>query len=87
MVDARNQIKKNFDDNESKYKPILKTTDRRCSVQLHHPQHAAGCYLNLKYFYNNLQMENGDMLEGLYTCVIKLSSSPEVVDYMLRELK
>lgn len=41
-VDVRNQIKKNFGDNESKYKPILDIVDKRWSVQLHHPFHVAG---------------------------------------------
>ncbi|XP_024632201.1 uncharacterized protein [Medicago truncatula] len=87
MVDARNQIKKNFGDNESKYKPILEIVDRRWSVQLHHLLYAAGHYLNPKHFYDNPQMENDDLLlDGLYECIRKLSSSPENMDDIHREL-
>ena len=80
MVDARNQIKKNFDDNERKYKPILEIVDKRWSVQLKHPLHVVGHYLNPKHFYNNPQMENDD----LYACIRKLSSSTEVEDDIRR---
>jgi len=78
MLDARNQIKKNFDDNESKYKPILEIVDKRWSIQLHLLLYVAGHYLNLKHFYNNPQMENDDLLlDGLCECIRKLSSSSE----------
>jgi hypothetical protein len=87
MVDARNQIKINFDDNESKYEPILEIVDRRWSIQLHHPLYAAEHYLNPKYFNNNPQMESNDLLlEGFYTCIRKFSSSPKVVDDIHIEL-
>jgi len=81
MMDARNQIKKNFGDNESKYKQILDIVDRRWNVQLHHLLHAVVHCLNPKHFYNNQQMDNDDLLlDGLYECIRKLCSSLENLD-------
>jgi hypothetical protein len=81
------RLRKNFGDNESKYKPILDIVDRRWSVQLHYSLHAVGHYLNPKHFYNNPQMENDDpLLDCLYECIRKLSSSLENLDDIHRDL-
>ncbi|XP_039686609.1 uncharacterized protein [Medicago truncatula] len=81
MVDAKNQINKNFGENESKYKPIIEIIDRRWSNQLYHPLHAAGHFLNPKHFYNNPEINDDDLLEqGLYECIRKLAYSPENAD-------
>lgn len=87
MVDAKNQIKKNFGENESKYKPIIEIIDRRWSNQLHHPLHAAGHFLNPKHFYNNPEINDDDLLEqGLYECIRRLASSPENADAIHADL-
>lgn len=87
MLEAKELITKNFNNNESKYKEIIDIVDRRWSIQLHHPLHAAGYYLNPKYFYSIPMIENDDkLLDGLYACIEKLSASVEVVDTIHGEL-
>jgi hypothetical protein len=87
MVEARENIVVNFNNNESKYKQVIDIVDRRWSIQLHHPLHAAGHYLNPKYFYSDPLIENDSkLLDGLYTCIDKLSESDEVVDSIHGEL-
>ncbi|KAK2429465.1 hypothetical protein QL285_027902 [Trifolium repens] len=87
MVEARENIVVNFNNNESKYKQVIDIVDRRWSIQLHHPLHAAGHYLNPKYFYCDPLIENDSkLLDGLYTCIDKLSESDEVVDSIHGEL-
>jgi hypothetical protein len=87
MLEAKELIKKNFNNNEGKYKQVIDNVDRRWSIQLHHPLHAAGYYLNPKYFYSNPMIENDDkLLDGLYTCISKLAASTVVVDAIHGEL-
>lgn len=87
MLEAKELIQKNFNNNESKYKDIIDIVDRRWSIQLHHSLHATGYYLNPKYFYSNPMIENDDkMLDGLYACIAKLSESAKVVDLIHGEL-
>ncbi|XP_050890988.1 uncharacterized protein LOC127096466 [Lathyrus oleraceus] len=76
MLEANELITKNFNNNENKYKDIIDIVDSRWSIQLHHPLHAAGYYLNLKHFYSNPMIENDDkLLDGLYACIDKLYAS------------
>lgn len=87
IMDAKNQIKKNFEDNEVKYTPVIEIVERRWGIQLHHPLHAAGHYLNPEYFYTNPLIENDDrLLDGLYKCIIKLYDSEEVEGAIHEEL-
>ncbi|PNY14079.1 hypothetical protein L195_g010751, partial [Trifolium pratense] len=87
MVEAKENIMNNFNNNESKYKQVIDIVERRWSIQLHHPLHAVGHYLNPKYFYSNPLIENdGKLLDGLYACIDKLSASAEVVDEIRGEL-
>ncbi|XP_058768459.1 uncharacterized protein LOC131642205 [Vicia villosa] len=86
MLEAKELIKKNFN-NEAKSKEVIDIVDRRWSIQLHHPLHAAGYYLNPKYFYSNPMIENDDkLLDGLYACINKLSASDKVIDDIHGEL-
>ncbi|XP_058755022.1 uncharacterized protein LOC131628172 [Vicia villosa] len=81
MLEAKEFIQRNFNNNENKYKDIIDIVDRRWSIQLHHPLHAAGYYLNPKYFYTNPMIENdATLLDGLYACINKLSANAKVVD-------
>ena len=87
MLEAKELIKKNFNNNEGKYKQVIDIVDKRWSIQLHHPLHAAGYYLNPKYFYSNPMIENDDkLLDGLYACISKLAASTVVVDAIHGEL-
>jgi hypothetical protein len=88
MVEAKENIMNKFNNNETKYKQIIDIVDRRRSIQLHHPLHAAGHYLNPKYFYSNPLIENDNkLLDGLYyVCIDKLSTNTEFVDSIHGEL-
>lgn len=49
MDRAKEQIKENFNDVESRYQPIWSKIDLRWNMQLHRPLHAARYYLNPRY--------------------------------------
>jgi hypothetical protein len=42
MVEAKENIMNNFNNNERKYKEVIEIVDRRWIIQLHHPLHAVG---------------------------------------------
>lgn len=70
-----------FRGNESKYREIFTSIDNKWSIQLHHPLHAAGLYLNVEWYYCNPLIENnGKVLGGLCECIEKLNISTEFVD-------
>ena len=46
MDRAKEQIAKNFQNVESRYKKVWEIIDKRWDYQLHRPLHAAGYYLN-----------------------------------------
>jgi hypothetical protein len=47
MVEAKENIMNNFNNNERKYNEVIEIVDRRWIIQLHLPLHAVGHYLNL----------------------------------------
>ncbi|XP_020236305.1 uncharacterized protein LOC109815899 [Cajanus cajan] len=65
MDKAKEVIMKSFNNNETKYKAVFDIVDRRWDVQLHHPLHVAGHFLNLEMFYDNPQMEFDRELFGI----------------------
>lgn len=48
MVEVKEEIMKNFYNNEINYEEIIAILDNIWSVQLHHPLHVIGHYLNPK---------------------------------------
>ncbi|KAG4943919.1 hypothetical protein JHK84_047983 [Glycine max] len=73
-------IQRAFNNNEGKYKDILAIIDKRWDCQLHHPLHAAGCYLNPKFFYTNPNIDNdNEVVDDLYKCIDRLSEDDNFV--------
>nr|KYP42470.1 hypothetical protein KK1_036105 [Cajanus cajan] len=86
MDKAKETIMKSFK-NESKYKDVFAIIDKRWDIQLHHPLHAFGHFLNLEFFYANPQMEfNGEIIRGLYDCINKLLGDLEMEKIVHKEL-
>lgn len=87
MDRAKEAIQKAFNGNEDKYREIFAIIDRRWECQLHHPLHAAGYYLNPEFYYSNPNIENdGEVSEGLYKCIERLSENAEIIDKIFSEL-
>ncbi|KAH1162309.1 hypothetical protein GYH30_000984 [Glycine max] len=58
MDRAKETIQRAFSNNEGEYNDILAIIDKRWDCQLHHPLHAAGYYLNSKFFYTNPNIDS-----------------------------
>ena len=80
MDRAKEAIQRAFNNNERKYKDIFAIIDKRWDCQLHHPLHAAGYYLNPKFFYTNPNIDNdNEVMDGLYKCIDRLSEDDDFV--------
>ncbi|KAK2362242.1 hypothetical protein QL285_087320 [Trifolium repens] len=87
MLEAKETIEKSLNFQTSKYIDVFKIIDKRWECQLHHPLHAAGYYLNPKYFYSMSEIENDPKLvRGLHKCIDTLCESYEVEDMVRSQL-
>jgi len=79
MEKAKKTIMKSFNNNESKYKDIFIIIDNRWTCQLHRPLHAAGYFLNPKFYYSNPKMKYDlEVKNGLYACIKRLVPTKDV---------
>ena len=87
-MDAKKEIAKRFDNDESRYKDVWEKIDRRWDNKLKTPLHLAGYYLNPYYYYSNkIEIESdGTFSEGLVTCVTKMVPDSEIQDKIFDEL-
>ena len=87
MDRAKESIAKAFNSVENKYKEAFKIIDARWDIQLHHPLHAAGYFLNPEFFYANPNiMTDDEVNSGLLQCIERLTPSPEIQDKISDEL-
>ncbi|KAL5144536.1 hypothetical protein HKD37_06G014813 [Glycine soja] len=87
MDRVKETIQRAFNNNESKYKDILAIIDKRWDCQLHHPLHAAGYYLNPKFFYINPNIDNdNEVVDGLYKCIDRLNEDDDFVVEVHKQL-
>uniref|UniRef100_A0A0R0F2M9 DUF659 domain-containing protein n=1 Tax=Glycine max TaxID=3847 RepID=A0A0R0F2M9_SOYBN len=87
MDRAKEAIQRAFNNNEGKYKDFLAIIDKRWDCQLHHPLHAAGYYLNPKFFYTNPNIDSdNEVVDGLYKCIDKLSEDDDFVVEVHKQL-
>jgi len=88
LLDAKKEIAKRFDNDESRYKDVWEKIDRRWDNKLKTPLHLAGYYLNPYYYYpNKIDIESdGTFSEGLVTCVTKMVPDSEIQDKIFDEL-
>ena len=75
---------KSFENDERKYKDVFAIIDDRWNCQLHC---AAGHFLNLEFYYDNLALEfDLEVTNGLYKCIKTLVPTQEVQQKILIEL-
>ncbi|XP_003518019.1 uncharacterized protein LOC114419758 [Glycine soja] len=87
MDRAKETIQRAFSNNEGEYNDILAIIDKRWDCQLHHPLHAAGYYLNSKFFYTNPNIDSdNEVVDGLYKCIDKLSEDDDLVVEVHKQL-
>ncbi|KAL4181698.1 hypothetical protein AMTRI_Chr12g272390 [Amborella trichopoda] len=81
MERAKNEIAENLGDDAAKYAPIWEIIDDKWNRQLHRPLHAAGYYLNPKFFYADADIESkGAIMDGFNECLEKLVPDPNIQD-------
>ncbi|XP_050258962.1 uncharacterized protein LOC126703956 [Quercus robur] len=86
MDRAKEAIIKAFNENKERYSNIFKIIDERWECQLH-PLHAAGHFLNPKYFYFDPDIAtNHEITIGLYACIQRLVPSTKIQDKIMAEL-
>ncbi|KAJ9557009.1 hypothetical protein OSB04_011623 [Centaurea solstitialis] len=71
---AKECIANTFHYKVDKYEEIFTINDKKWTLQLHRPLHAAGHYLNLALFYNdpNITFDH-EVIKGLFACIHKLA--------------
>ncbi|KAL0006249.1 hypothetical protein SO802_013810 [Lithocarpus litseifolius] len=72
MDKAKEQIWKNFNDVQRRYRPILRIIETRWELQLHRPLHAAAYFLNPKFHYDPNFVGNEEVRVGLYEVIEKM---------------
>ncbi|KAL4186688.1 hypothetical protein AMTRI_Chr09g35200 [Amborella trichopoda] len=81
MKRAKNEIAENLGDDAAKYVPIWVIIDDKWDRQLHRLLHAAGSYLNPKFFYADADIESkGVIMDGFNECIEKLVPDPNIQD-------
>ncbi|KAH9292585.1 hypothetical protein KI387_042230, partial [Taxus chinensis] len=88
MDRAKESIQNYYRGDIVRYGPFWEIIDRRWNNQLHQPIHAAGYYLNPKYFYSDSFTDvNGEVMEGLSTCIERMIPDVETRDLVILELQ
>jgi hypothetical protein len=65
------------------FDPIWEIIDRRWSNQLHQPIHASWYFLNPYFFFSyTFSNPNGEVMEGLTTCIQRMTPQVEVRDFI-----
>ncbi|CAN0919505.1 hypothetical protein LINGRAHAP2_LOCUS31490 [Linum grandiflorum] len=78
LNNANEKIKSNFNNVESRYKPILKIYEKRWEEQMHRPLHYAAYWLNPKvHFSRGFNHNEKHVKTGLYACVSRLTRDEE----------
>lgn len=78
MDKAKEQIAKNFNNVERRYKPIWDIIDKRWNMQLHRPLHAAAYYLNPRFHYAPEFNADYEIKKGLYETIEKMCSTSDL---------
>ena len=76
IYEAMNRVKDaivgSLNGNEDKYKEIFKIIDKRWEIQLHRFLHVVRYFLNLKFFYDKLDIEYyANIMSDLYKCILR----------------
>ncbi|GAU29429.1 hypothetical protein TSUD_149990 [Trifolium subterraneum] len=87
---AKEKIKSNFNGVARSYNPLCNIIDQRWDKQLHRPLHAAGLYLNPEIRYSPGFIDDGEVTDDMYDCLLRLVEDPEkrgIIDYQLEDFK
>ncbi|XP_059077416.1 uncharacterized protein LOC131876340 [Cryptomeria japonica] len=88
MDRAKESIKNYYKGDRLKFDPIWEIVDRRWNNQLHQPIHAAGYFLNPRFrFGGSYSDSNGEVMEGLSTCIERMVPDVEERDLIVSELQ
>ncbi|XP_059070586.1 uncharacterized protein LOC131860220 [Cryptomeria japonica] len=88
MDRAKESIKNYYKGDRLKFDPIWEIVDRRWNNQLHQPIHAAGYFLNPHFrFGGSYSDSNGEVMEGLSTCIERMVPDVEERDLIVSELQ
>lgn len=85
MYRAKETIKKELVKKEE-YTVYWDIIDHRCEQQRNVPLHAAGFYLNPKYFYSIEGDLHNDILSGMFDCIERLVPDTKVQDKIIKEI-
>ena len=87
MNRVKDTIVRSFNGNGEKYKEIFNIIDKRWEIQLHRPLHAAGYFLNLKFFYDKPEIErDAEIMSDLYKCILRLTRDPAKQEKVVAEV-
>ena len=87
MDRAKEAIKSYYKGDSLKFDPIWEIVDRRWNNQLHQPIHAAGYFLNPSFLFSeSFSDPNGEVMEGLTTCIQRMEPEVAVRDLIVREM-
>lgn len=84
MYRAKETIKKEFDD-KKEYEVYWNIIDCRWEHLQHHPLHAAGFYLNPKFFYGTEGSIHRHIPSSVFDCVEKMVPDPKIQDKIMKE--
>ncbi|XP_022991080.1 uncharacterized protein LOC111487785 isoform X1 [Cucurbita maxima] len=86
MYNAKLAIKTELVDRE-RYMVYWNIIDQRWGQQWNHPLHAAGFYLNPKFFYSIEGGEmHGEIASGMFDCIERLVSDTKIQDKIIKEI-
>lgn len=87
MDQAKETIKKNFNDKKARYFPFWKTIDKVWDNHLHSPLHSAGYFLNPSLFYSTDFCADAEVSNGLLCCIVRMVEDQCAQDLIVRQLE
>ncbi|GKC07085.1 zf-BED domain-containing protein [Tanacetum coccineum] len=81
MKKAKEEIKSNYKDVQSRYEPIINIIDERWDNQLNRPLHVAGYFLNPRMQYSSdFKCDTGSLKANLYMCIEKMCGNEDLAN-------
>ncbi|XP_022992595.1 uncharacterized protein LOC111488898 [Cucurbita maxima] len=85
IYNAKLAIKTELVDRE-RYMVYWNIIDQRWEHHWHHPLHAAGFYLNPKFFYSIEGEMHSEIMSGMFDCIERLVSDTKIQDSIIKEM-
>jgi len=87
MDRANGVVQRMYKRNRNKLDALESIIDRRWTYCLHRPLHAAGKYLNPKFFYADSFEVDNEVMDGLYTCIERMISNDNLRALVPKEMQ